>query len=157
MMFTIPTPLQQEHEALHDELRRATQAGGEVGEAASALARLMHPHFVKEDQIALPPLGLLGALARGESRAEMAEVLVLTDRLEAELPAMLEEHKTIVAALQRLQEAAKRAGRSDIVAFAHQLVQHARTEEEVMYPAAVLVGHHVRLLLGQGADHRMVA
>ncbi len=32
MKFTIPIPLQEEHEALHDELRRATQAGGEVGE-----------------------------------------------------------------------------------------------------------------------------
>ena len=72
MKFIIPTPLRQEHESLHDELRRATQADGEVGEAAKTLARLMHPRFVKEDQIALPPLGLLGALARGESRAEMA-------------------------------------------------------------------------------------
>ena len=153
MKFTIPTPLQQEHEALHDELRRATQAGGEVGEAAKTLARLMHPHFVKEDEIALPPLGLLAALSRGEQPAQMAEVLTLTERLEADLPAMLEEHQAIVAALQRLREAAERAGRKDIVAFAEQLVQHARTEEEVMYPAAVLVGQVVRqrLALRAGA------
>lgn len=157
MTFTIPSTLQQEHEALHDELRRATEAGGEVGQAAADLAALMHPHFVKEDQFALPPLGLLAALARGESRADMAEVLVLTDRLEAELPQMLEEHKAIVAALQRLQQAGERAGRGDIVAFARQLVQHARTEEEVMYPAALLVGRHARLLLGQGADRGVPA
>ena len=155
MKFTIPTPLQQEHEALHDELRRATQAGGEVGEAAKTLAQLMHPHFVKEDEIALPPLGLLDALSHGEFNADMSDVLALTDRLETELPAMLDEHKIIVAALQRLQQAAERAELSDIVAFAKQLVQHARTEEEVMYPAAVLVGRHVRLLLGQRADQRM--
>jgi hypothetical protein len=151
MKFTIPAPLQQEHEALHDDLRRATQEAGEVGEAAKALARLMHPHFLKEDEIALPPLGLLGALARGEVSDEMAEVLTLTDRLEAEFPAMLEEHKAIVAALQRLREAADRAGRREIAAFADQLVQHARNEEEVMYPAAVLVGRHVRLVLAQRA------
>ena len=72
MDFVIPASLQREHEALHEELRRATQAGGDVGEAASALARLMHPHFVKEDQIALPPLGLLAALARGEVGTTMA-------------------------------------------------------------------------------------
>ncbi len=154
MKFTIPAPLQQEHEALHGELRRATQAGGEVGEAARTLAQLMHPHFVKEDEIALPPLGLLGALSRGEFNAGMSEVLALTDRLEAELPEMLEEHENIVAALQRLREAAERAGRSDVVAFAQQLVQHARTEEELMYPAAVLVGRHVRLMLDQRADQR---
>ena len=154
MNFTIPTPLQQVHEALHDELRRATEAGGEVGDSARALARLMHPHFVKEDQFALPPLGLLPALARGAVSAEMAGVLALTDRLEAELPEMLKEHASIVEALQRLQAAAQRAGRADIVAFAQQLTQHARTEEEVMYPAAILVGRHVRQLLGLPAGQR---
>ena len=153
MKFDIPTPLRQEHEALHDELRRATQAGGEVGSAAKELARLMHPHFVKEDEIALPPLGLLDALARGEHDAGFDDVLALTDRLEAELPAMLDEHRSIVGALQRLQAAAERAGRDDIVAFAHQLMQHARTEEEVMYPAARLVGRHVRLLAAERAGH----
>ncbi|RYF15337.1 MAG: hemerythrin domain-containing protein [Comamonadaceae bacterium] len=144
MNFAIPESLQREHEALHERLRQATQAGGEVGEAAKALARLMHPHFVKEDQIALPPLGLLAALARGESPEEMAGVLELTDRLRAELPQMLAEHQAIVTALDALREAAGRAGRSDIVAFAEDLVEHARTEEEVMYPAAVLVGEVVR-------------
>lgn len=75
MKFTIPAPLQHEHEALHGELCRSTQGGGEVGEAARILAQLMHPHFVKEDEIALPPLGLLGALSRGEFN-EMSEVLM---------------------------------------------------------------------------------
>ena len=152
MKFTIPQPLQHEHEALHERLRQATQVDGEVGEAAKTLARLMHPHFVKEDQIALPPLGLLAALARGEWSAEMAEVLTLTEQLEAELPQMLAEHQTIVAALNKLREAAARAGRADIIAFAEALVEHARTEEEVMYPAAVLVGQVVRLRLGQRAS-----
>lgn len=149
MKFIIPTPLQQEHEALHGTLRSAAALPGEAGEAAEALARLMHPHFVKEDETALPPLGLLGALARGEFASEMAGVLALTDRLEAELPTMLEEHEAIVAALQRLRAAAERVDRGEIVAFADTLIQHARTEEEVMYPAAILVGRHVRLLTQQ--------
>jgi iron-sulfur cluster repair protein YtfE (RIC family) len=151
MKFTIPQSLQLEHEALHERLRTATRAGGEVGEAAATLARLMHPHFVREDQIALPPLGLLAALARGEWNAEMAEVLTLTGQLEAELPQMLAEHQTIVAALNTLREAAARAGRTEVVAFAEDLVEHARTEEEVMYPAAVLVGQMVRRRLAQHA------
>ena len=148
MKFTIPQTLQSEHAALHERLRRATEAGGEVGEAAKTLARLMHPHFVKEDQFALPPLGLLVALARGETNAEMAAVLELTDRLEAELPQMLEEHHGIVEALSKLREAAARAGHDDIVTFAEALVEHAQTEEAVMYPAAILVGQVVRQRLG---------
>jgi hypothetical protein len=149
--FVIPQPLQHEHEALHERLRQATQAGGEVGEAAKALARLMHPHFVKEDRFALPPLGLLAALARGDWRAEMAEVLTLTEELEAGWPQMLAEHEAIVAALNTLREAAARAGRGEIVAFAEALTEHARIEEEVMYPAAVLVGQVVRQRLDRHA------
>jgi len=145
MVYDIPLPLKVEHESLHERLRQATQAGGEVGELAKALARVMHPHFVKEDQFALPPLGLLGALAAGEPTPQMAGVLALTDRLEAELPSMLAEHRTIVEALQRLADGARRAGRPDIVDFAQQLTEHAQTEEAVMYPAAILVGKFVRL------------
>ena len=117
MHYEIPLPLRQELDELHEHLRAATQAGGEVGDAAKALAKLMHPHFVKEDEFALPPLGLLPLLARGEVTADMAGVLKLTDRLAAEMPAMLSEHKGIVAALARLADAAARAGRSDIVDF----------------------------------------
>ena len=144
MNFEIPLPLRQEHEQLHERLRDATQAGGEVGDAAKALARLMHPHFVKEDEFALPALGLLQRLAQGRVTPEMAGVLALTDRLAAELPAMLAEHQTIVEALARLADAARRAGREDIVAFTQALTQHAQTEEQVMYPAALLVGRFVR-------------
>lgn len=60
MDYDIPLPLKQEHEQPHARVRNATEAGGE---AASALATLMHPHFVKEDDYALPPLGLLQRLA----------------------------------------------------------------------------------------------
>ena len=151
MEFTIPLPLQLEHEALHERLRQATQAGGDVGEAAKTLARLMHPHFVKEDQFALPPLGLLQPLAQGEVHPEMAEVLELTERLAAEMPTMLAEHKAIVAALERLNDAARSAGRADIAEFARALMLHAQTEEQVMYPAALLVGSVVRLRLGETA------
>ena len=157
MKFTIPEALQQEHEALHERLRHATGAIGRVGEAAQALARLMHPHFMKEEEIALPPLGLLGALSRGEFDAGMAEVLALTDRLEAELPAMLEEHRQITAALQRLHDAAQRAIRADIAEFTLQLMHHARVEEQVMYPAALLVGRYVRLLLASRAGSEAAA
>lgn len=151
MKYTIPQPLQQEHEELHAELRDATQAGGAVGEAARALAKLMHPHFVKEDEFALPPLGLLQRLTKGEVTTEMADVLKLTDRLATELPAMLAEHKTIVAALERLVAEAQQAGRSDIVGFAHKLMLHAQAEEQVMYPAALLVGRFVRQQLTAAA------
>ena len=64
MMFQIPQSLKSEHEALHSMLVRATKASGATGEAAKAVAAVLHPHFVKEEQFALPPLGLLAPLER---------------------------------------------------------------------------------------------
>lgn len=51
MNFTIPQPLRNEHEVLHERLRQATEVGGAAGEAAKTVAGLVHPHFVKEGEI----------------------------------------------------------------------------------------------------------
>lgn len=143
MEFKIPRPLKVEHEELHNTLRQATNEPGELGEAAKAVARLMHPHFVKEEEYALPPLGLLRDLAQGNVTPAMKGVLPLTDKLKAELGHMLEEHKAIVNALEKLSAAAKKANRMEYVEFTTALTIHAQTEEEVSYPAAILVGEYL--------------
>ncbi len=150
MIFRIPPALKAEHEGLHSELVRATSAGGRTGQAAKAVAKLMHPHFVKEEEYALPPLGLLAALSSGRIESGMAEVLKMTDKLEAELPHMLAEHKEIVKALERLIEAAKAESKPEYVHFAEKLMAHARTEEEVSYPTALLVGRYLKAALPGG-------
>jgi hypothetical protein len=143
MKFEIPKPLQVEHEELHARLVKATQEPGAVGEAAREVARLLHPHFVREEEFALPPLALLSELARGGVTPEMAEVLPMTRRLKADLPAMLAEHKQIVGALEKLRTAARAAKLAEYERFAEALVLHAQTEERVLYPAAILIGEHV--------------
>jgi len=148
MKFEIPHPLKVEHEELHESLRRATKENGELGEAARAVAGLLHPHFIKEEEYALPPLGLLRDLAGGRVTPDMKDVLGLTDRLKAELNQMLAEHKSIVAALERLSDAAKKAGNMEYAEFAKALMLHAKTEEEVLYPASILIGEYVRGKLG---------
>jgi len=140
----IPSSIKAEHEEIHGELVLATRLGGPVGEAARALAAVLHPHFVREEQIALPPLGLIAPLARGEHDPDMAQVLALTDSLRAELPAMLEEHVAIAVATRKLGEVARVADNHDVARLAEKLLLHARSEEEVFYPAALLVGELVR-------------
>lgn len=147
MNFQIPPSLKAEHEELHGELARATKVGGRTGEAAKAVAKLMHPHFIKEEEYALPPLGLLSALSKGKLDAGMADALKMTDKLEAELPQMLAEHKDIVAALQSLVEAAKTENKPEFVHFAEKLMAHAHTEEEVSYPTALLIGRYLKAAL----------
>ena len=140
----IPPSIRAEHEEIHAALERATQAPGRVGEAARALANVLHPHFVREEQIALPPLGLLAPLARGEFTEAMLQVLPMTDSLRVELPRMLEEHIAIRAATQKLGEVARAEHDSAVTRLAEQLALHARSEEEMFYPAALLVGDVVR-------------
>ncbi|HAF14835.1 MAG TPA: hypothetical protein DCK93_03345 [Blastocatellia bacterium] len=145
MISTTPRPLKVEHAELHEELAKATKEGGRVGEAAKAVAELLHPHFVKEEEYALPPLGLLSMLAQGQVTPEMRDVLAMTDKLKAELPRMVEEHQAIVAALEKLVAAARQEGKPEYALFADKLMLHAQNEEEVLYPAAILVGEYLKL------------
>jgi hypothetical protein len=136
MTFQIPQSLKLEHEELHHEVVKATKAGGSVGEAGKAVAKFLHEHFVKEEEFALPPIGLLPALARGDVDTNMKNVIAMTDRLKAELPEMLEEHKAVVAALEKLSAAATAEDKPEHARFAEKLMLHAKTEEEILYPAA---------------------
>ncbi len=142
--FRIPESMQVEHAEIPERLVEATKAPGAVGEAARELAKVLHPHFVREEEIALPPLALLAPLAAGEYNAGMRSVLPMTDALRAELPRMLQEHKAIAAAAQRLETVARDAGDASVEALAKALQLHARSEEEIFYPAALLVGDMVR-------------
>jgi hypothetical protein len=144
----IPESLTHEHREIHESLVRATRVRGPVGVAARALAKVLDPHFAREEQIALPPLGLLAPLARGDDAKAMRAILPLTDSLRAELPRMLEEHQAIAAATARLAKAAAAAHNTSVARFADALALHARSEEEMFYPAALLVGELVRARTG---------
>jgi len=147
MKLEIPRPLKAEHDELHTELAAAAKAGGRTGEAARAVADVLHPHFLKEEAYALPPLGLLASLAQGRVGCQMADVLEMTDKLERELPTMIAEHKKIVAALKKLVDAANAEKKPEIARLADKLMLHADTEEKVSYPTALLIGHYVRAKL----------
>ncbi len=143
-----PAALEAEHNELHLRLERAIGVGGEVGAAATRVAEALHAHFEGEERYAMPPLALLPALAAGQVTPEMAGIVTLTETLKSELPQMLAEHQAILAALDELSAAAGRAGNAEALAFADQLRLHAQNEEEILYPAAILVGEYLKLKLG---------
>ena len=145
MEFIIPKSLKLEHEELHAELVMATKISGKIGDSAKAVAKILHPHFMKEEEYAMPPLGLLSSLAEGKVTTEMKDVIKMTDKLKAELPEMLKEHKAIISALNNLMDAAIEENKMEYVRFADKLVLHAQNEEEVLYPASILVGEYVKL------------
>ena len=146
---TLPHVLQMEHEELHEEIWKATKLGGETGEFAKAVVRVLLPHVLLEEEFGIPPLSVLPQLARGEITAEMAEVIPRAERLKAELPRMLEDHKLIVAALRDFLRAATKEGHSGYARFAQKLILHAQMEEEVLYPASIVIGEYLKWKLGK--------
>jgi hemerythrin superfamily protein len=61
---------------------------------------------------------------------------------------MLEEHKQIRAATETLLAAAREEKATAPEQFARDLLLHAQSEEEVLYPAAILVGDIIRARTG---------
>ena len=140
----IPKSLKNEHAELHLALEQLTHAGGRTGEATKAVAAALENHFAKETEYALPPLSLLGPLSEGKFECSMTSIVEKTDKLQAELPNLLSEHKVIAAALSKLKEAAEAERKPAGVQFVEKLTAHALSEEEIMYPAAALVGQYVK-------------
>lgn len=139
-----PEPLSIEHRELHEALAAASKLSGHTGSAARHVADVLHPHFVSEEEYALPPLGLLSSIAAGRFPGDTREAIAMADRLKASLPRMLDEHKAIVAALDDLERAARAEQHADVLRFVDGLKLHAQTEEQVLYPAAILVGEYLK-------------
>jgi hypothetical protein len=144
MKLKTPTPLESEHQALRAEINRAAKLEGRTGEATRLVARLIERHFAKEEEFALPPLGLLPALAQGPIEPGMEAAITMAARLHDELPNLLAEQRVIAAALEELMTAAESEGHTELVGLAEELMLHEEIEREVTYPTAILIGKYLQ-------------
>lgn len=145
--LAVPASIRTEHQHLHHQLDAAIAAGGMTGERAKAVAEVLGPHFEDEEAYAMPPLGLLGALARGEPLPDeqVRQAIAMAERLRTEYDEMLAEHGQIHAALQALAVAAREEHKEGHAAFAEALMLHAGSEEELFYPTTLLIGEYLGL------------
>lgn len=150
-MTKTPKSLREEHEELRQFVNRLSREDSEVGDAARRLARLLETHMQKEENFAAPPLGLLPRLARGDIGPAMADMLAHTDWMKRNLEVMHAEHQMIAGALEELLKAAGGDAPPELVTFAETLLNHARLEEEILYPAAIIVGEYLKLRLAERA------
>jgi len=149
--FKVPEALQREHDLMRHRLDRAVKEGGGTGEAAAAVVEVLRPHVAKEEDFGLPALGLLQHLVAGKVSPVMRGVTVMTDRLKIEYQQMLTDHEAIAAAIGKLAEAAREEGQLEYVGICEQLTRHLQTEEQVYYPAAILIGEYLKLKLDRPA------
>lgn len=141
----VPSSIKQEHEYLVDQVHSFILFQDSTGLVALKLDSLMQHHFQEEEDFVLPPLGQLPSLASGEIPKHSSEVIQLTEKLKSQLTHMNVEHQLIKAYLGELTQAAKHDNHPEIIEFEKQVHQHATTEEEVFFPAAILVGAYLKL------------
>ncbi len=147
--LTIPKALQAEHHELFEALETATKAGGKSGEAAKRAMAILKPHFEKEERFALPQLGALETLTKKDATfsSDLRDDLIKrAEAFRAQLPRMLDEHKQISAALHDMRDAAKQEKKDDLVELAEMISAHAAMEEQVLYPASLLIGEYAKAI-----------
>jgi hypothetical protein len=145
--LSVPLAIKAEHKHLHHELEAAVASGGTTATRAREVAAILLPHFEEEEAYAMPPLGLLESMARKEplDQAHVQAAIGMADRLRDEYGKMLKEHEVMTVALRKLAAAARDEDKREQAAFAESLIMHAQNEEQVLYPATLVIGDYLRL------------
>lgn len=140
----VPESLVEEHRELFHELRGLASAKSDTGKKIGELLTVLEPHFEKEEVTAMPLLGLLGPISDGKEVGDLSELTSLQRKLASDYPSMLREHAQVRAVIGDVRAAATKGGDEDAKKAMDELELHAKIEEEVLYPAALLVGFFAR-------------
>jgi hypothetical protein len=140
----VPIAVRIQHNQIRDDLALARQDGGAVGDAARILERVWGPHLTHAEAAVLPPLGVLRALTRNETIPDARQAIAMSTQLEHDLPALLEEHRTLYDATKRFMDAASREHKPTYEELARRLWLQLRLEEDVLYPTVLLVGQQLK-------------
>lgn len=141
-----PSSLEEEHKEIHEKLEKIVSSSGDTANMAKQVKSIMQPHFEKEEQLSIPVLGALQPYVNGTLTEETRnQAIQISQQFKQEYPTMLEEHKQIVAALGNLENTAMQENRQDVISFIADLKSHAMNEEQVTYPATIVVGELIEL------------
>lgn len=141
-----PKAIKNGHENLCSELQTIVNLGGKIGEKAKFLEEDMYPHFEKEEKYALPPLGLLLALSEGNWDIDSNVAIEMSDMLQLKLSELTKEHENILRALQDFRIVAHEEDIPIAKQFVKDLMLHIEVEDQVLYPATILIGNYLRHL-----------
>jgi hemerythrin HHE cation binding domain-containing protein len=141
-----PSSLEEEHKEIHEILEKILSSSGDTANMAKQVQSRLQPHFEKEEQLSIPVLGALQPYVNGTLTEETRnQAIQISQQFKQEYPTMLEEHKQIVAALDNLENTAMQENRQDAISFIADLKSHALNEEQVTYPATIIVGELLEL------------
>jgi len=144
MKLKVPSAIIHGHQNLLAELKEVIAIGGKTGEKAKFLGETMAPHFEKEEEYALPPLGLLLNLSKGNWEVSTQEAIKMADNLELRLIEMMKDHANISKVMRELKLLAEEENHFVAKQFIKNLVQHMELEDEVLYPTTILIGNYLK-------------
>ena len=139
-----PKALLNGHENLFRNIESIVSLGGDIGESAKLLADISYPHFKREEEYALPPLSLLLAISEGNWEIESQAAITMAEKLEAKLLEMKKEHDKICEILENLDAFSETTNNQKIKLFVNDLKLHIEMEEQVLYPATILIGEYLK-------------
>jgi hypothetical protein len=142
--LNVPDALRRGHDEARTELVRAAMQGGRIAKAAKRVAQLCLPHFEHEEKSVFPVLALLPYLAPENLRPEMMDVMPLISDFRAKHDALNDHHQSILAEIEELLQAAHKEKNREFAELAYNLRIHERVEDEVIYPAVVLIGGYLQ-------------
>ncbi len=155
--FDLSEPLRLSHARLNAALSAAMRAGGQTMIAAEAIAPLLEPHLQKEDTEVLQTLGVLEALAAdGTDFAGVGDYAQL-ENLETSANSLREERAALSLAAERLLTTARTEGVNEVAEFAERLLSRLGLDQEIFYPAALLIRNYLRLKWGRQRSPEVTA
>src|SRR5487761_35473 len=146
-MLRTPSSLEEEHKEIMTSLKSSARFPDGTGKAVKELLEVLEPHFEKEEKVAMPVLGSLSQLVSGEHVSNLIEIADSQGALLQEYGNMFQEHQILKQFIERAKTEANRDGHEEVSELLDALVHHARVEEEVLYPAALLAGTLAKCLL----------
>ena len=155
-MLATPPSLREEHKEIMELLIEFSRLQDMTGTAVKELLDALEPHFEKEEKLAMPVLGSLSELVSEDKTAtDLRAIAESQAPLRQEYDNMFREHAELEKFIQNARRFAVLENHQDVADLLDALFHHARVEEEVLYPAALLAGTVAKFLL-ESEERRMI-
>ena len=141
----VPSSIKKTHAHILEQIHKMTLYKDSSSIVALKLEELMVHHFKEEEDFVLPLLGLLPSLANGQTPEQNKDLTLLGERVKSQLTHMSVEHQLIKAYIEELKQASNKENLAEIIEFENDVIDHATSEEEVFFPASILVGEYLKL------------
>jgi hypothetical protein len=144
----IPQSSMLQNESQMIVLEGLSKRPGPLGAAAQKVKILLEKHHAREAEYILPPLTLLGEVARGHVTPDMRWAIDMGERVRRTEGEIFAEDAALTDALSAMLTEAQIVNDKEAVDFAHEAVADTLADQELHEPMTIVLGDYLRLKLG---------